>query len=280
MTAAKMGSLIKSNCLISKLKKQTHWFWRVAFSYVEKPTRAILRMFQMGYILWDLESCCCYELYFEQFSILDWYELLLGSLSLGQTPLKMGKNLYWMKTSVCLETTEQEKKKTRTTYFCLFVSLKTNRGWEGGRNRFYFCMWTWEVKYFLFYALLNKAHAFFADPKESRINWDKKKKIVRIEYHSPSVLKLKIDKLGQIWLYTGKMLQLDYSPFYKESQVSTIWFCFNLSLYTYFNSFYLLLFVTHELDFYLRALEFAGIEGRWRWWVMMFVVRNSLSPSW
>lgn len=58
------------------------------------------------YISWDLESCCCYELYFEQFRILDWYELLLGSLSLAQTPMKMGKNLYWMKTSVCLETAE------------------------------------------------------------------------------------------------------------------------------------------------------------------------------
>lgn len=39
-----------------------------------------------------------------------------------------------------------------------------------------FCVWTWEVQYFLFYAVLNKAHAFFADPKESRIYWDKTRK--------------------------------------------------------------------------------------------------------
>lgn len=136
----------------------------------------ILRMFQMGYILWGLESCCCYELYFEQFNILDRYELLLGILSLGQTPLKMGKKLYWMESSVCLETEEQEEKKPRTTYFCLFISLKTNCAGEGGRNRLHFSMWTWEVKYFLFYAVLNKTHAFFADPKKSRFNWDKTRK--------------------------------------------------------------------------------------------------------
>lgn len=130
----------------------------------------------MGYILWGLESCCCYELYFEQFNILDRYELLLGILSLGQTPLKMGKKLYWMESSVCLETEEQEKKNPWTTYFCLFISLKTNCGWEGGRNRLHFSVWTWEVKYFLFYAVLNKTHAFFADPKKSRFNWDKARK--------------------------------------------------------------------------------------------------------
>lgn len=185
----------------------------------------------MGYILWHLESCCCYEAYFEQFSVLDWYELLLGSLFLGQTPLKMGKNLYWMETSVCLETAEQDKKKKWTTYFCLFVSLKVNCGWEGGRNRLYFCMWTWEVKYFLFYAGQNKAHAFLADPKESRINRDKtrKKKVLRIQNHSPSVLNLKTDKLGQIWLCTSKMVHLAYS-FHRTPPCFHVWLCFTKSV--------------------------------------------------
>lgn len=53
-----------------------------------------------------------------------------------------------------------------------------------------------------------------------------KKRVMRIEYHSPSVLKLKIDKLGQIRLCTSKMLHLAYSPFYKKSHLSTIRLCF------------------------------------------------------
>lgn len=149
-----------------------------------------------------------------------------------------------------------------------------------------FCVWTWEVQYFLFYAVLNKAHAFFADPKESRIYWDKtRKKKVRIENHSPSMLKLKINKLGQIWLYTRKMLYLAYSHLYKKKKERKKarfhdLALFYWSLYVYFNILYLLFCIMHKFGFCLRALEFAGIKGRWCWWVMMVVVRKSLSPSW
>lgn len=148
----KCEALSKSYCIKSKLKKQNQWFLKVTFSVLRALKYIFLRMFQMRYILWDLESCCCCELYFEQFSILDWYELLPGSLSLGQTPLKVGKNLYWMEISVCLETTEQGKKKSpRTTYFYPFISLKTNCSWKRRRNRLRFCMWAWEIFPLLLY---------------------------------------------------------------------------------------------------------------------------------
>lgn len=52
-------------------------------------------------------------------------------------------------------------------------------------------------RYFFSYAVLNKLNAFFADPKESRINWDKTKEKKSDEAFS-SMLKLQIDKLGQI----------------------------------------------------------------------------------
>lgn len=55
------------------------------------------------------------------------------------------------------------------------------------------------------------------------------------------------------------MVHLDYSPLYKKIHVSTIW----LWLYVYFNILYLLLFIMHKFDFYLRVLEFPGIKGRW-----------------